>query len=115
MLNHFYKRITHYDMDHAAFITCMPMTRFYTMNRPCQDIKKLNQKTYRIKKMKFSRIHLKNYKQTHTLTELTTRYEKPYQNRTVTQKNAHYGTVSNRNIANNIGVRNPSYKDAFDN
>ncbi len=80
MLNHFYKRITHYDMDHAAFITCMPMTRFYTMNRPCQDIKKLNQQSYRIKKMKFSRIHLKNYKQTHTLTELTTRYEKPYRN-----------------------------------
>ncbi len=113
MLNHFYKRITHYDMDHAAFITCMPMTHFYTMNRPCQDIKKLNQQTYRIKKMKFSRIHLKNYKQTHTLIELTTRYEKPYQNRTVTQKNAHYGTVSNRNIANNIEVRKPLLQRRF--
>ncbi len=85
----------------------MPMTRFYTMNRPCQDIKKLNQQPYRIKKMESAEIHLRNHQQTRTLIELTTRYEKPYQNRTVTQKNAHYGTVSNRNIANNIGVRTP--------
>ena len=66
----------------------------YTSNNTYQDTQNLNHKTYRIKKIKISEIRTRNHAQTHTQRRLTTRYEKPYQNRTVTQKNALYGTVS---------------------
>ncbi len=70
------------------------MWRIYCMNNTYQDTKNLNHKTYRIKNLKFSEIRTKNHAQTYTQTGLTTRYEKPHQNRTVTQKNTQFGTFS---------------------
>ncbi len=54
--------------------------------------------------------HTKNRPQTQTQTKLTARYEKPYQNRTVKRKTAHYGTVSRKKKINEFkGKINPSH------
>ena len=82
------------ESENTTLIKRIMMWCLYISNNTYQDTQNLNYKTYRIKKLKLPEIRTKNHAQTHTQTGLTTRYEKPYQNRTVTQKNALYGTVS---------------------
>ncbi len=95
MLTQYDRKITQYKLRNTTLmITWIVMPFNYTMKDTGQDTKNLNHKTYRIKKLKFPEIYTKNQSQTHTQTGLTTRYEKPYQNRTVIRKNAQYGTIS---------------------
>ncbi len=94
MITQYDRRISQSELRNVPFITWIMMTYIYTINNTYQDTNNLNPKTYRIKKLKFPEIRTKNHSQTHTQTGLTTRYEKPYQNRTVIRKNAQYGTVS---------------------
>ncbi len=94
MLTQYGKRTTQTDSINATFITLVVMLSTYTMNNTFQNTKNINHKTYRFKKLNLPEIRTKNQSQTHTQTGLTTRYEKPYQNRTVIRKNAQYGTIS---------------------
>ena len=94
MLKQFKSKTTQSESENTKLIKRVRMQRIYTRNNTYQDTQNLNHKTYRIKKLKFPEIRTKNHTQTHTQTRLTTRYEKPYQNRTEKQKNALYGTVS---------------------
>ncbi len=94
MLTQYVKRTTQTDSINDTFITLVVMLSTYTMNNTFQNTKNLNHKTYRFKKLNLPEIRTKNQSQTHTQTGLTTRYEKPYQNRTVIRKNAQYGTIS---------------------
>ncbi len=101
MLTLYNREITQSELRNATSITRFVMPVIHTLNNTYQDTQKLNHKTYRIKKLKLPEIRIRNHSQTHTQTGLTTRYEKPYQYRTVTRKNAHYGTVS-KNIKSNV-------------
>ncbi len=105
MSTQYNRKITQSKLRNATIIPGIIMLYICTRHNTYQDIKKLNNKTYRIKKLKLPEIRSRNYSQTYTQTGLTTRYEKPYQNRTITQKITHFGTVS-KNIKSNVLSRN---------
>ncbi len=70
------------ESENTTLIKRIMMWCPYTSNNINQDTKNINHKTYRIKKLKLPEIRTKNHAQTHTQIGLTTRYEKPYRNRT---------------------------------